>query len=104
MSYFSSFRLFEVRFYSDSQISSNVENNMISRSNVNLEQNLSSIPEPPTTCCMSGCANCVWIEYAEKLTAYFKDGGDKARKHILDSVTDSNMRAFLMMELRTMNK
>lgn len=60
------------------------------------------IPEPPTTCCMSGCMNCVWIEYAEKLTKMFQDGGEKAQKEIMEKVTDTNMQAFLSMELRNL--
>ncbi|GJQ72239.1 hypothetical protein Trydic_g3330 [Trypoxylus dichotomus] len=62
------------------------------------------IPEPPTTCCMTGCPNCVWLEYAENLTKYFKDGGEKALKEINAHVTDSNVRAYLMHELRMRNK
>ncbi|KAL3274467.1 hypothetical protein HHI36_015852 [Cryptolaemus montrouzieri] len=58
------------------------------------------LPEEPTTCCMSGCANCVWLDYAEKMSAYFKDGGDKAIKEINEKVNDPNIRAFLMQELR----
>lgn len=60
------------------------------------------IPEPPTTCCMSGCANCVWIEYAEKLSKIFQDGGEKAQKEIMSKVDDTNMQAFLAMELRNL--
>lgn len=58
------------------------------------------VPDPPTTCCMSGCANCVWIEYAEKLTKVFNDGGEAAQKEIMEKVCDPNMQAYLAMELR----
>ncbi|XP_044253334.1 oxidoreductase-like domain-containing protein 1 isoform X2 [Tribolium madens] len=57
-------------------------------------------PEEPTTCCMSGCPNCVWLEYAEKLSQLYKDGGEKAVKQINEKVTDPNIRAFLLHELR----
>lgn len=56
--------------------------------------------EEPTTCCMSGCANCVWIEYAEKLSALVKGSQSDVQKMIMDKVQDPNMRAFLSMELR----
>ncbi|XP_028141175.1 oxidoreductase-like domain-containing protein 1 [Diabrotica virgifera virgifera] len=60
-------------------------------------------PEEPTTCCMSGCANCVWIEYADELQKYFQDGGERAREEINKRVTDPNMKAFLSHELRMRN-
>lgn len=56
--------------------------------------------EEPTTCCMSGCANCVWIEYAEKLSALMKGSQSDVQKMIMEKVQDPNMRAFLSMELR----
>lgn len=49
---------------------------------------------------MSGCANCVFIEYAEEITRIFSDGGHLAKEIIMDNIEDSNMRAFLFMELR----
>jgi hypothetical protein len=61
-------------------------------------------PEEPTTCCMSGCANCVWLEYAEKLSRYYRDGGEEAFKKIQEKVTDPNMKAFLLHELRMKQK
>lgn len=62
------------------------------------------LPDIPTTCCMSGCANCVWIEYANKLNEIFKDGGEKSLKIIEEKITDPNMKAFLKMELKLSNK
>lgn len=56
--------------------------------------------EEPTTCCMSGCANCVWIEYAEKLSTLVKGSQSEVQKVIMEKVQDPNMKAFLSMELR----
>jgi len=63
-----------------------------------------SLPEEPTTCCMSGCTNCVWIQYAEEVSKFYADGGEKAREIILSKVTDPNTRAFLMMELKSLGQ
>lgn len=57
------------------------------------------IPPPPTTCCMSGCANCVWIEYAELLLSKYENCSDKVTKDILDQIEDPSLKAFLQMEL-----
>ncbi|XP_017762882.1 PREDICTED: oxidoreductase-like domain-containing protein 1 [Eufriesea mexicana] len=54
----------------------------------------------PTNCCMSGCANCVWIEYAEKLSATLEKSDLDVQKLIIDKVQDPNMKAFLSMELK----
>lgn len=63
-----------------------------------------NLPEEPSHCCMSGCDNCVWIQYAEELNKIFKDGGEKARKKILEKVSDPSMRAFLLSELFFLEK
>jgi len=60
-------------------------------------------PEIPTNCCMSGCANCVWIQYAEELAKFYEDGGEKARKAI-EEIDDPMMKAFLQMELKSVLK
>ncbi|EFN84909.1 Uncharacterized protein C17orf90 [Harpegnathos saltator] len=55
----------------------------------------------PTNCCMSGCANCVWIQYAERLSSKIDNTSDvNLQAAILERVQDPNMKAFLKMELR----
>lgn len=49
---------------------------------------------------MSGCANCVWIQYAEEVTSQLRGGSDAVREIIMKEVQDTNMRSFLEMELR----
>lgn len=61
----------------------------------------STPPEPPTDCCMSNCPNCVWVQYADELVAYYKDGGAKARKELDRLVTDPTMKMFINMELKS---
>ena len=57
------------------------------------------LPPPPTTCCMSGCQNCVWIKYAQEILTIYKDT-DRVSKQVLDSITDPSLRAFLQIELK----
>jgi len=54
----------------------------------------------PTNCCMSGCANCVWIQYAERLSDAMEGSDLNLQRTILEKVQDPNMKAFLTMELR----
>lgn len=79
---------------SEEKITENNENN-----------NDSSIDDlsEPTNCCMSGCANCVWIQYAEKLSATLKESDVDVQKLIMDKIQDPNMKAFLTMELKIRN-
>ena len=55
-------------------------------------------PEIPTTCCQSGCVNCVWIMYAEEMKKYYQDGGEEARKAIMQ-IEDPGLRCFLLLEI-----
>ncbi|KAI8494970.1 domain containing 1 [Branchiostoma belcheri] len=58
-------------------------------------------PLPPDNCCMSGCANCVWLQHAEELLEHYKDGGEKALAAI-DQIQDPSLKMFLKMELKAL--
>ena len=57
-------------------------------------------PEPPVDCCMSGCANCVWIQYCEELKHYFIDGtGQELAKEAIENIENPGLKMFLKVEL-----
>ena len=55
-------------------------------------------PQIPTCCCMSGCANCVYIQYAMEMANYFKVNGTTALK-VIDAIEDETLKAFLKVEI-----
>lgn len=57
------------------------------------------IPDPPSDCCMRGCANCVWVSYAEELTELYKDSG-KAAFEAVKEISDPSLRSFVELELK----
>ncbi|CAJ0605994.1 unnamed protein product [Cylicocyclus nassatus] len=58
-------------------------------------------PPEPGICCGQGCANCVWLVYANELIDYYH-GEDfhKVAKEIEKKVSDINVRAYVLSELR----
>ncbi|XP_030370756.1 oxidoreductase-like domain-containing protein 1 [Scaptodrosophila lebanonensis] len=60
------------------------------------------IPPEPTTCCMSGCANCVWLDYAQTLSKILDNNDERAREIVLSRITDPNLKMFLSLELRNL--
>ena len=58
-------------------------------------------PEVPTCCCMSGCPNCVYLQYANEMADYIKDNGSAALKAI-DAVEDESLKTFLKIEVEHM--
>uniref|UniRef100_A0A182N924 Oxidoreductase-like domain-containing protein n=1 Tax=Anopheles dirus TaxID=7168 RepID=A0A182N924_9DIPT len=64
------------------------------------DDSVPELPPEPTTCCMSGCQNCVWIQYAADLTKILDDGGEKAREIVLERISDPSLKMFLKIELQ----
>lgn len=62
------------------------------------------LPPEPDNCCMSGCANCVWIQYAQDLTDLYQVSGDTAKKIIMKRIKDPSMQVFLKMELNSLDE
>uniref|UniRef100_A0A0K2URP2 Oxidoreductaselike domain containing 1 [Microtus ochrogaster] n=2 Tax=Lepeophtheirus salmonis TaxID=72036 RepID=A0A0K2URP2_LEPSM len=70
-----------------------------------LSKTLNSLPEAPTTCCMSGCHNCVWLDYAEDVIKHYNDLGltlsyEKILDDIDAKIDDSMMKSFIKLEIR----
>ena len=61
------------------------------------------IPDPPTNCCMSGCANCVWIDYAHELASIYRDGG-RAAERVMTAIEDPSLKIFLNLELKELKE
>ena len=61
------------------------------------------IPPPPTNCCMSGCANCVWITYAQELAAIYKDS-ERASEKVMRAIDDPSLKIFLNLELKELSR
>ena len=57
-------------------------------------------PPPPELCCMSGCANCVWIEYAKELKEFSNIGeSNHTIEEALKKIEDPSFRTFIKMEI-----
>ena len=66
-----------------------------------------SVPDAPSNmCCMSGCANCVWLDYTDDMIKAYAKKGEKLDLTIIlqeidDNVSDPMIKSFIKMELKT---
>ena len=66
-----------------------------------------SLPDPPSNmCCMSGCANCVWLDYTDDMIKTYENKGQTldlniVLKEIDDNVNDPMIKSFIKMELKS---
>ncbi|KAG5680139.1 hypothetical protein PVAND_009664 [Polypedilum vanderplanki] len=58
------------------------------------------LPEEPTNCCMSGCENCVWKQYALDLIHLYDHSNEEAKKKIMAKIKDPTLQVFINMELQ----
>jgi len=54
---------------------------------------------------MSGCANCVWLDYAEEVVRYFDSRSEKVDLQVLldeveRNIQDPMIKSFIKMELK----
>ncbi len=54
---------------------------------------------------MSGCANCVWLDYADELVAFYVNRGesvglDKILAEVEQNMDDEMVKAFVKMEIK----
>ena len=55
---------------------------------------------------MSGCANCVWLDYAEEMIKFYEKKGESLKmeeliKDIDANVDDEMIKAFIKMEVKS---
>ena len=71
-----------------------------------VEQDAEAPPELPTTCCNSGCSNCVWLDYADAMVAFYSARGQGVALNDLlatmrSNVDDPMVKTFIEMELKS---
>eukprot|EP00088_Acartia_fossae_P001557 TRINITY_DN10609_c0_g1_i18.p1 TRINITY_DN10609_c0_g1~~TRINITY_DN10609_c0_g1_i18.p1 ORF type:complete len:122 (-),score=11.21 TRINITY_DN10609_c0_g1_i18:112-477(-) len=62
-------------------------------------------PEVPSTCCASGCASCVWLDYAEEVIKYYEGRSeslscDQLLQDVEKNIQDPMIKTFVKMEIR----
>lgn len=56
---------------------------------------------PPTTCCMSNCANCVWFTFAEEIAQKYPNASMEVIDDVLKKyIDDKSFREFLEFEIK----
>ncbi|CAD6994232.1 unnamed protein product [Ceratitis capitata] len=62
------------------------------------------LPPEPKPCCLAGCTNCVWVEYANKMADLLNGYDERAQEIILSKVPDPVLRSFLKVELKSIQQ
>ncbi|XP_039947565.1 oxidoreductase-like domain-containing protein 1 isoform X2 [Bactrocera neohumeralis] len=62
------------------------------------------LPPTPKPCCLAGCTNCVWVEYAHKIADLLNGCDEKAQEIVLNKVPDPVLRSFLKVELKSIQQ
>lgn len=83
---------------SESNSQQSVMNKFGAQREISTSNSNTNPPEIPACCCMSGCANCVYIQYAAEVADYFKQNSTAALKFV-DSIEDETLKTFLRMEI-----
>ena len=60
--------------------------------------------DAPTACCMSDCANCVWLDYSEEVSKYYElKGSNLSKEEIIGDIerqlSNPMLKAFIILEL-----
>ena len=68
--------------------------------------NVTSVKPPTDLCCMAGCVNCVWFEYADLLILEYTKKGltldiQDLLKEIDEDVDDPIIRAYIKLEIKS---
>jgi len=98
----------QIRCINDGEVIDDAENRIkqsSADSTAKVSAELSGPPEIPSTCCMSGCANCVWLDYAEEVVRYFDSRSEKVDLQVLldeveRNIQDPMIKSFIKMELK----
>ena len=67
---------------------------------------ITSLTPPTNLCCMAGCVNCVWFEYADLLIQEYAKKEQTLKigdifKEIDEDVEDPNIRAYIKLEIKS---
>ena len=66
-----------------------------------------SFPDGPSNmCCMSGCANCVWLDYTDDMIKTYAEKGERLDISVIlqeveEKVDDPMIKSFIKMELKS---
>ncbi|XP_031563345.1 oxidoreductase-like domain-containing protein 1 [Actinia tenebrosa] len=93
-----SFRYTNIQRFCSSQVTTGNERSKVLTKLKGTPDGPPPSPPPRELCCMSGCQNCVWLQYMDEMIKYYKGNKDEAKK-ALDDIPDESIKAFIRIEL-----